>query len=494
MRIFLIAFIIIFLSLPLTYFVGVEDKTIIHGVETAVEKPTLQNQKYHNRSYQKAYDVWWNNNFMFRKVMLKTKNQIYDWLNLGQFHSGYSRYIIQGKHKNLLELGYLMTAYLAEFDDDNGRNNLNNIACKLAYIQSELKIRNIDFLFVLAPSKVRTFPETVPNRYLYFKQNKSLFSGYDLLTDQLQKNHVKYYNAQNLMCEIKKNELYPPFLFTGTHWSAYGVARTLQESLKLWGYADIKIKNVVMEKNPPLFERDLADLLNLWIKYKIKGEKYPKIIFEKTEKLNKKIGMIGDSFMTEFRMKMVDSGFADYLDIIYYENAPIDSNNIGKIMEQISLLIILYTEPNFISGETKKKIDLIYDYFENEKLNYELLGWHDLEEGRWHWSKSISMIKINKKVENQVALEIQIVSKLKPIKTVNIYCGDTKISEWDTTKWKFPQTEIVDIPSECFENGHAQLKFISDKVVTPESLGINNDKRYLSFKIENVRLIEKGFN
>lgn len=367
MRYFILILCYAILALPLGYFLNIKERTVINGAENIANKPKFTIQTFYSKEFQKNFEAWWKHNFLFRKAMLKTTNQLYEWINFKQFHLGYGKNIIQGNDNNLLELSYLRTAYIEKYNDIS-LNNTRIIAKKIQFIQNRLNKIGIKFLFLMAPSKVRTLPQAVPQRFIFFKNKSNIGNGYSILSEELKRQNVNFFNAQQLMEVIEKENEYDAFPYSGTHWTGYAVARTIQETLPLLGIKKIDIKEVSLVTKPTFVERDLADLLNLWFEFRDDDQKYPKVIFTKEKPFLETIGLIGDSFTTDYRKKMIESGVFDKDHVIYFENSIFTKNDLKRMFDKTTIFVFVFTEPNFFNGTLANKVNVVYKFLLNHKI------------------------------------------------------------------------------------------------------------------------------
>lgn len=88
-------FVLGLLFLPLGYMFGGKEKTRLAGVDPQTDLPSLQTTKFKTKQFQQQFEKWWQSHFLYRKIALKLKNQLYDWANFGQFHA--NRELIEGK-------------------------------------------------------------------------------------------------------------------------------------------------------------------------------------------------------------------------------------------------------------------------------------------------------------------------------------------------------------------------------------------------------------
>ena len=341
-----------FLYLPLTYFFGVKKSAVIYGVEKITELPDIKEKSFKEKQYQPLFEAWWNTHFAFRKNMLKAKNQIYDWMNFGQMHSGINNAVIQGKQ------GYLYERFYFNSYSKNCHNIPNSLN-KIKDLDRILKKKDMSLFVILAPNKAVTYSDLIPKRYRFFLGDNCEY--YDKLEKELKKLNIKIFNSQPVVSMMKKSEKYQPFSKTGTHWNHYGAGRVVQEAASFFGWGNIEISDIRTGNKPYSTERDIANLLNLFVRYK-SDEKFYKPVYKKTKSLIGKTVVIGNSFSNEFVRNFIDAGLSDK--VYHFENSPLTSDDILSV-KQSKRIIFVYTDLDMVDEDSQfyKKVEFLLDFF-----------------------------------------------------------------------------------------------------------------------------------
>mgnify|MGYP002869999559 CR=1 FL=1 len=293
-KVIFVSTICLILAIPSLYMLGNKENTLIYGRENITPLPSLQEKAFIDKQFQKQFENWWQSHFYGRKIALKLKNQIYDWANLGRIHSGYSRCVIQGKDNYLFERAYFKTC-----------KNIPQEIQKIKELKKFLDKKGIELYVIVAPNKVVTYFDKIPQRFAYFYKNSCHHS--QKIEEKLETMGINVFNAQSIMYQMRKKESYEPFSVTGTHWNHYGAGRTLQEASKVFGWGKIDILKMETQDKPYTTERDIANLLNLIIPY-YPHQNFYRPIFKQSRALDGKTTIIGNSFSNEFKIALLNSG------------------------------------------------------------------------------------------------------------------------------------------------------------------------------------------
>ena len=296
--------IVCLLTLPMTYMLGVKDKTVINGVEPITELPSLQEKSWKDRTFQRDFEKWWASHFGFRKLALKTKNTLYDLANLNKIHAGYKGTLIETGSKNLIGKTYIAQLYNAPC-----RQNETILAPKLRKLIRTLQADDRQVLFVLGSTKADVYEDEIPMRFKFFAHKR--FNVYLYWENLLRRLKIPYINTLPMMKEMAKKEGYEPYSRTGTHWAAYGAARVTQEILKKLGLEAPAIQQVTMGYQTPFDERDIANLVNTYITY-LPDERFPQVTLAPPKRpITKNFVLIGDSYTHSFRITAVRNKYVD---------------------------------------------------------------------------------------------------------------------------------------------------------------------------------------
>ena len=311
-KLFILA-IVLLLALPMTYVLGVKDKTVLNGVEPITELPSLQEKSWKDRTFQQNFEKWWASHFGFRKLALKTKNTLYDLANLNKMHAGYRGTLIETASHNLIGKGYIALLYNAPC-----RQNEALLAPKLQKLVRTLQADNRQVLFVLGSTKAHIYEEEIPARFKFFAHKR--FDVYQFWENLLKRLNISYINTVPMMKEMAKKEGYEPYSRTGIHWAAYGAARVTQEILKKLGLEAIDIQQITMGNQSPFGERDIANLMNTFITY-LPDERFPQVTLAPPKRpIEKNFVLLGDSYTGSFIITAIRNKYVNPRRILQISN------------------------------------------------------------------------------------------------------------------------------------------------------------------------------
>lgn len=356
-----------FLFIPLLSLVGLSSKTKVYGFEKVAKKPTICITSCFSGEFQKGYERWWDQNFGFRKNMLKFKNTLYDISNLGFFHAGYGGNIVQGKNGHLFEKAYIKGKL---FKDKNAYKRIDESARLLREFNEILKKKNISSLVVVAPNKADAYPENIPDYWIYFADNKEDRDVNIIISEYLSKANVPFFDSASYVYSVKKTVPFDIFPYSGTHWNMYAAGVAAQKSfeninqLYKKDYTVPKIEKVVYTKEDDFYERDLANLLNTQIKYRNANENFPLPTYDTKLNIEDKIMIYGDSYSSQYKSSLIEMGLKKE-QIFYFENTIPSDVEIESIFKDAKIFILIFNGVSFSNGRV---ISAITPFIERDRL------------------------------------------------------------------------------------------------------------------------------
>ena len=301
--------IVLLLALPMTYMLGVKDRTVLNGVEPITGLPSLQEKSWMGRTFQQDFEKWWASHFGFRKLALKTKNTLYDLANLNKIHAGYSGTLIETTNKNLIIKNQIDLLYHTPCMQIK-----ETLAPKLRRLVKTLLADNRQVLFVLGSTKADVYESEIPERFKFFAHRK--FDVYSYWEELLKELEIPYINTVPMMKDMAKKEGYEPFPRTGIHWSFYGSYRATEEILKKLSIAPPKIDKITKVDMPPFAERDLGNLINTFIPYLPHERFFNLTLMAPKRGLAKKMVLIGDSYTGFIMAVLTRNNYVDNANIL----------------------------------------------------------------------------------------------------------------------------------------------------------------------------------
>ncbi|MDO4161757.1 MAG: hypothetical protein Q4D80_01970 [Pseudomonadota bacterium] len=489
-----VGIVLCFLVAPLGYILGIKAHTPIYGVENIVELPSLQNQSFLSKEFQKNFEEWWQSHYMLRTIFLKTKNQLYDIFNLGKIHSGFNETVIEGSDNYLYSRGYFLsyrhtcTAIPPEF---NKIKELKDIADK----------KNISVYFVLAANKAVIYPQYIPSRYRFFYDNNCDY--YNQIEQKLKEMGINVYNSQKLLSSIAENETYQPYNKTGTHWNYYGAGRVFQASAEMFNFGKIELRDIETRSQKYGTERDIADLLNLWIPYYPRQSFY-RPVWQSEAFVKGKTAIIGNSFSNEYKINAEYSGIFENLS--HYENLPLSDKDCHNILNT-DRIIFVYTDRAFLQANHQfyQKIDRLikngkylfrHKFSEkNEDITTEGLSFYE-DWGRWSEGKSVKMTIKLPDIRHKHNLNLKIVFEAFPFLsgTHNQQKVIVKVNKKEKAVWFFEQRKAspdtsINLDLSEIKNKELHISFEIDNPISPQELNSSiDDQRKLGIGFKTLSI------
>ena len=311
-NILFVSFFLVLLWEQLLYFFPTTYVTDLKGEFIAVEKPQLSLDTWLSGQFQEQFMKHYEQDLALHPLLIKLRNQ-----------TGYSLFneinaagIEKGKDNVLFDNGYIKT-YMGE--DFIGDQAIKRKVEMLAYVQAELKKRNIDLVFVMAPGKASVLPEYIPGKYDLTKKTRS---NYEAFSEEFLKQNINHLNITKYFLERKATAPYPLFTKCGVHWSGYGATLAADttfkylEKLRKINLPDFYDAGGEESFIPRSTDADIGELTNLMVDIPSDKMYYPKIVFKTdTSKTKPNLLVIGDSFVWSW------IGFYAYIPNLFNERS-----------------------------------------------------------------------------------------------------------------------------------------------------------------------------
>ncbi len=352
-KLFILA-IVLLLALPMSYMLGVKDKTMLYGVEPIAELSSLQEKSWMDRNFQQGFEKWWASHFGFRKLALKTKNTLYDLANLNEIHSGYGGVLIETNSKNLLtkmEISLLCNAPCMQ--------NREILAQKLRNLVKTLQADDRSVLFVLGPTKADVYGTEIPVRFQFFAHRK--FDVYEYWEKLLQELKIPYINTVPMVKDMAKKEGFEPYSRTGTHLAAYGAYRVTQEILKRLGLEEPAIQRIIMGDETHFGERDIANVLNSFITYLPDERFFQVTLVPPRKEIPKNFVVIGDSYTGSFVKTVIRNKYVNPHRILRIFNRLMKEEEVSAFFNNKDVYLFINQVTNWNNPEASmfRNIDTI---------------------------------------------------------------------------------------------------------------------------------------
>lgn len=317
------SFIFILLSLPSLSYLGIKDIETIEGNMDSKE-------------------------FFLRNIAVKVTNQIYEWMNLGQMHSGYSYNIKTFDNGALVEEGYV-TLYMR---NEGYNEEINKEALlRIKRIKTKLEKQGIKSLLILAPDKLSLYKEKMP-WYLYKLWRINVNPPMPKCKKVVDKYGIPCFDAYSyLEPQLKKG---PMFSYAGTHWNALAASLIMEKILSDNGYRTNKCKGLQeLEKKEyaEYADDDLGNLLNLCTNpIRRKNKSYRPLFNDREFKNNEgSIIIFGDSFTGQIATYLMQSNTFEPSKILMCDKRVPTQEEYDNIKEDLKMVIFVYQPPFFFS-------------------------------------------------------------------------------------------------------------------------------------------------
>lgn len=310
---------------------------------------------------------------------------------------------------------------------------------------------------------------------------------------------INVYNSQKLLSSIAENETYQPYNKTGTHWNYYGAGRVFQASAETFNFGKIELRDIETRSQQYGTERDIADLLNLWIPYYPRQSFY-RPVWQSEAFVKGKTAIIGNSFSNEYKINAEYSGIFENLS--HYGNLPLSDKDYKDILNT-DRIIFVYTDNVFMNAQDQmyQKLNKLIEngkYLfrhkfseKNEDITTEGLSFYE-DWGRWSVGKSVKMdIKLPKIRHN-----LKIVFEAFPFLsgTHNQQKVIVKVNKKEKAVWFFEQGKAspdtsINLDLSEIKNKELHISFEIDNPISPQELNSSiDDQRKLGIGFKTLSI------
>lgn len=243
----------------------------LHGVVLTTLKPSLTLSSFANGSFQGVFDRWVSENIGLKGYLIRIENQLNYWV-FGELSRNTATKITLFNKNQIYENAYIES--LNRLDVVNIQKLYEKVR-KIQRLQFLLKKRNIQFIFVITPSKATIYPEYISIRYI-MRKRISLRSNYENIIPLLKNNHIEYLDGYQFFVNLKNKSKHDLFPNTGMHWDFYSSYLFIDNMMKMiktnsgWNMPKIECASVKLQAFPVTPDDDLLKLSNLL---------YPKLLY-----------------------------------------------------------------------------------------------------------------------------------------------------------------------------------------------------------------------
>jgi len=399
------------LILSLLFIPTVQKQCLIFNIQplrgdfVLAEEPGFSWQNYFTGEFQEKFEKSIQDNVNLKPLMVRINNQ----LDFSLFNVPHAEGIVIGKKGYLYELPYI-DSYLGK--DFAGKNYIDDQLRKLRFLQDELKKKNKNLIFVIAPGKGSFYPEYIPDIYELEKKEITNYDYYVKRSKDLNINLIDFKNYFQLMKDTASYPLYPK---CSIHWSTYGYT-IAQDSLAKYIKKTQNIDMPDMVRTGMDFpdstrdtDYDVGEGLNLLWKISIPKMAYPRISFKHVKSKRRPLVLtIGDSFYNCFFDAGISPNMFEQYGYWYYNREIIRDKNREKMtvaqldlkaeVEKNEVIILFVTERN-LGRFPFGFIDNLYDLYFPEKREEKIIHYENMIKTDSAWLNEIRAEAKNKAEE-----------------------------------------------------------------------------------------------
>jgi len=337
------------------------------------QRPAFTWNSWNDGTFQAGFDSYLEDHIGFRNFFVRLNNQI----EFSIFSKANAEGVVVGKDHMVFEYDYIR-AYTG--GDFIGKTTLNKKLNRLKFLQQYLKSQfDIDFLFILEPSKARFYPDFIPDRYLHDSITLSNYEYIAQKANDLELTHIDLNKYFRQMKDTSTYLLYPKY---GIHWSEYSipfVADTLTsyiEKARNISLPQYKVEDIIIGDSISDSDYDVGKTMNLLWQLPQATMPYPVFSFDENEPSEKPMVLaVADSYYWNFfNTRIPKHLFAN--EAFWYFNAKVypefyfgekwvNELNLKTEIEKQDIIILSVTE-RFLYKFDWGFIDQVYDLYSPE--------------------------------------------------------------------------------------------------------------------------------
>ncbi|MEO6302940.1 MAG: hypothetical protein ABIP51_07190 [Bacteroidia bacterium] len=317
------------------------------------EKVELNDRSWFSGEYQLHQEDYMTSMFGFRSLYVRFHNQ----LGFLLFKKVYANGVVLGKENYLYEQKYI-DSYKGK--DFLGLDSIDLKVKQMKLVSDGLAKVGKQLVIVFAPSKASFYPEFIPDSFK--KINDS--TNYKFFSKGVKAAGLNVIDFNKWFIENKYRSKYPLYPKYANHWSNYGAVLAADSLINYIQYLrNIDLPNISYDtvdmKQPFGIDYDIADGMNLFVRFKSVNMAYPRIHFENDEKkIRPAVLVIGDSFYWNMYGFGISKSFKDdhfwyYNEQVYPETAKEElltsDIDITNEIEKHDVFIVMATESNLSS-------------------------------------------------------------------------------------------------------------------------------------------------
>lgn len=341
----------VLLAVPSLRFMGAsEDWVELAGWEKRTDVVPLSFESYTNRAFQTSFTENFSKSFFLRKTFLRTSLQIWDVLNLREFHHGYNGGVMEGRDDVLFEKPYLR--YHLQVDRSGDTNKYASVMKKLKELDAFCRSIGADFVFLPMPDKPQLYEEYLPAWLDWFFD----YSNYDpqgKLENVCRANGIKVFESGRYLLERKKEWktwVYPP---GGTHFNAYGTGLVYEGFA---GFAKTNLEHRLAfnrflgaHRAEPIWsvDDDISRLMNTWYNPRLWSNPHYAPDFDTNAVANAGSAIIlGDCYREQIVKIFQDAGLFASEKIVQSKRKGQAAKDFRNVIADLRLVVMVYQSFN----------------------------------------------------------------------------------------------------------------------------------------------------
>jgi hypothetical protein len=262
------------------------------------QRPSFTREKWMDGTFQAGFDSYLEDHIGFRNLFVRLNNQI----EFSLFSKANAEGVVVGKDHMVFEYDYIR-AYTG--GDFIGINTIDKKLGRMKFLQEFLKSQfDIDFIFILEPSKARFYHDYIPKRYL--KDGLSI-SNYEYISQKVDELGIRHIDLNSYFMQMKDTARYLLYPKYGIHWSEYTmplIADTLTktiEQIRNIKLPQYEIEEIIVKDSLADSDYDVGKTMNLLWKLPHPEMPYPVFSFEDNNPGTKPMVLaVADSYYWNF--------------------------------------------------------------------------------------------------------------------------------------------------------------------------------------------------
>ncbi len=361
-------FLLLLLFVPITQrFVKFHNSESLNGIAAFANYPSFHYKDWIAGKYQQLAELFVNDNFGFRDDLLRLTNSFDFWV----FKTANATNIVVGKD-NYLFFNYNIERYLGILTQD--KKQIDSLFVATDIMRKKLNERNIELVFVIAPSNAYYYSDKFPSQYDSYSKKEN---DYDYYLKKLNDYGIPYIDYNKWFLEIKDTVSLDLFPKHGTHYT-YFSAVWVGDSLVRYLENDMEIdmpeiiRESVKKDTMKKYEHDLENVLNLSYPLKNDDLYYYNLKFNTEGKTKPKVLTVGDSFFWPVLNQMIPKNCFENVAYWFYNDKVFPESFTNETKTDQVNLDSLFNGLDYIIIYSSATLMFNYDYdgFIGDMMNY----------------------------------------------------------------------------------------------------------------------------